>query len=51
MPTASTTGPMMRFPTPTVPPKPIIHSAMTRPRTFSCTRACSVVLRAVMNAK
>ena len=51
MPTASTTGPMSRFPMPTVPPKPIIHSAMTRPRTFSCTRACRVVFNAVMKAK
>ncbi len=36
---------------PTVPPNPIIHKAMTRPRTFSCTWACSVVFSAVMNAK
>ena len=51
MPTAATTGPMSRLPTPTVPPKPIIQSAMTRPRTFSRRRDCSVVFSAVMNAK
>jgi hypothetical protein len=51
MPTASTTGPDEQVAQPTVPPKPIIHSAMTRPRTFSWTRACSVVFSAVMKAK
>ncbi len=51
MPTAATTGPMRRLPIPTVPPKPIIHSAMTLPRTFSCRPACRVVFSAVMNAK
>ena len=40
MPTAVTTGPMSRLPRPTVPPNPIIHRASTRPRTFSCSRAC-----------
>ena len=51
MPTVATNGPTSRLPTATVPPKPMIHSAMTRPRTASSSRACSVVFSAVMKAK
>jgi len=47
----SAPSPTSRLPIPTVPPKPIIQSAMTRPRTFSASRAWSVVFSAVMNAK
>ena len=49
IPTAATTGPISRLPTPTVPPNPIIHSAMTRPRTFSRRRDCSVVFSDVID--
>ena len=51
MPTTDTTGPTMRLPRATVPPNPMIHNAMTRPRTASSNRVCSAVFRAVMKAK
>ena len=42
---------MMRLPSATVPPNPMIHSAMTGPRTASLRRVCRAVLSAVMKAK
>ena len=48
---ASISGPATRFPTGTVPPKAIIHSAITRPRSFPARCSCSTVDSAVTVAK
>ena len=48
---ASMSGPAMRLPMGTVPPKPMIHSAMTRPRLASSSRCWSTVDSEVMTAK
>ena len=41
----------MRLPMGTVPPNPMIHSAITRPRFESSRRCCNTVDRDVMTAK
>ena len=43
--------PAIRLPIGTVPPKPMIHSAMTRPRSWSSRRCWSTVDSDVMTAK
>jgi hypothetical protein len=48
---ASATGPATRRPMGTVPPKPMSHSDMTRPRTESGRWACRTVLSDVMEPK
>ena len=48
---ASMRGPAMRLPMGTVPPKPMIQSAMTRPRLASSRRCWSTVDSDVITAK
>ena len=48
---ASMMGPAMRLPRGTVPPKHMIHSAITRPRLRSSRRCCSTVDSDVITAK
>jgi hypothetical protein len=48
---ASMIGPASRLPMGTVPPKPIIHRAVIRPRSRLVSRSCRTVDRDVRNAK
>jgi hypothetical protein len=44
-------GPATRLPMGTVPPKPMIHSAITRPRSWSARCCCRIVDNDVMSPK